>query len=258
MHNHVPPTPNCKLIYSDRKCIRSCCCVGDGGRSGKKGWLKDMQKLGGGDKYVCHIDCVVGAWIHIFVHIKTYQTVPFGFFCHATGSWDISSPIWGLTWALAMKELSPNHWIIREFSKVYTLNMCCFFYVTNTLKRYWKKRSGGKAECQNMEDFESQNEGRGWPSGVMGSTGQLQIEFGLEESTLVGRARNSPGGAKSGQEILFFFLTNLAVPGLSCDMWVLVPWPGIKPGLPALWAIKSLPLDRQEVPGDSCGGGVVF
>lgn len=47
--------------------------------------------------------------ICIFVHIKTYQTVPFYFFCHAAGLWDISSPSGDWTWALAMKELSPNH-----------------------------------------------------------------------------------------------------------------------------------------------------
>ena len=49
--------------------------------------------------------------IYIFVHIKTYQTVSFFFFffCHSTGLWDISSPSGDWTWALAMKELSPNH-----------------------------------------------------------------------------------------------------------------------------------------------------
>ena len=40
------------------------------------------------------------------------------------------------------------------------------------------------------------------------------------------RARNSPEGQSRGKRLLFFFffcLINLAVPGLSCDMWVLVP-----------------------------------
>ena len=32
----------------------------------------------------------------------------------------------------------------------------------------------------------------------------------------------------------FFFFSFLAVLGLSCSMWSLVPWPGIKPGPPAL------------------------
>ena len=160
MHNHSP-TPNCKLIYSDRKCIRSC-CGGGWGEKWEEGMTKGYaKKLGGGDKYVHYIDCVVGVWD---IYFCTHQNLPnciffFFFFCHSTGLWEISSPSGDWTWALAMKELSPNHWIITEFLKVYTLNMCCFFYVNNTLKRCWKKRS----ECQNMEDFESQNEGRGWP-----------------------------------------------------------------------------------------------
>ena len=41
--------------------------------------------------------------------------------------------------------------------------------------------------------------------GVMGSTGLFQIEFGLEESTLVGRARNSPEGQSRGKRFFFFF-----------------------------------------------------
>ena len=142
MHNHSP-TPNCKLIYSDRKCIRSC-CGGDWGRSGKKGWQKNMQKLGGGDKYIHYIDCVVGVWDMYFCTHKNLPNCTFLFFCHAAGLWDISSPSGDWTWALAMKELSPNHWIIRKFPKVYTLNMCCFFYVNNTLKRCWKKKVWGE------------------------------------------------------------------------------------------------------------------
>ena len=46
--------------------------------------------------------------------------------------------------------------------------------------------------------------------------------------------------------IRFFF--HLIVPGLSCDMWDQVPWPGIKPGFPALgaqnlshWTIREAP-----------------
>ena len=35
----------------------------------------------------------------------------------------------------------------------------------------------------------------------------------------------------------------LAVSGLSCSMWDLVPWPGIEPGPPALGA-QSLPPDK--------------
>ena len=47
---------------------------------------------------------------------------------------------------------------------------------------------------------------------------------------------------------LFFMSIYLAAPGLSCSMWDLAPWPGIKPGPPALgaqgpshWTIKEAP-----------------
>ena len=36
--------------------------------------------------------------------------------------------------------------------------------------------------------------------------------------------------------------------GLSCSMWGLVPWPGIKPGPPALGARSPQPLDHQGSP----------
>ena len=37
-------------------------------------------------------------------------------------------------------------------------------------------------------------------------------------------------------------------------MWVLVPWPGIKPGPPALWAQSLYHWTAREVPGESCNG----
>ena len=181
-------------------------CVGDGGRSGKKGWQKDMQKFGGGDKHVHCIDCVVGVWD---IYFCTHQNLTnctfffFFFFGHATGLWNVSSPSGDWTWALAMKELSPNHWIIREFPKVYTLDMCCFFYVTNTLERCWKKGLGRRLSVRTWRTLKARLRDVGDP-GVMGCTGLLQIEFGLEESTLVGRARNSPEGQSQGKRFIFF------------------------------------------------------
>ena len=38
---------------------------------------------------------------------------------------------------------------------------------------------------------------------------------------------------------LVYLFIYLGAPGLSCGMWDLVPWPGIKPGLPAL-GLRSL------------------
>ena len=35
---------------------------------------------------------------------------------------------------------------------------------------------------------------------------------------------------------------------LSCDMWNLVPWPGIEPGLPALWVCNLSHWTTREVP----------
>ena len=49
------------------------------------------------------------------------------------------------------------------------------------------------------------------------------------------------------------FLKNafLVALGLSYDMWDLVPWPGIKPGPPALGAHNLSPWTTGEVPGVS-------
>ena len=55
-------------------------------------------------------------------------------------------------------------------------------------------------------------------------TSSLHLRFATEE-------------ARGLHLILFFFFCNLfiylAVLGLTCSMWDLVPWPGIKPGSPA-------------------------
>ena len=50
--------------------------------------------------------------------------------------------------------------------------------------------------------------------------------------------------------LLFFkyLLIYLAAPGLSCSMWDLVPWPGIKPGPPALGAESLNHRTSREVP----------
>ena len=47
---------------------------------------------------------------------------------------------------------------------------------------------------------------------------------------------------------LSLFSVYLAVPGLSCGVWDLVPWPGIKPGPPALglWSLNQW--TTREVP----------
>ena len=44
---------------------------------------------------------------------------------------------------------------------------------------------------------------------------------------------------------------NLASLGLSCSMWDLVPWPGIKPGLPALGAWSLSHWTTSEIPAGS-------
>ena len=50
--------------------------------------------------------------------------------------------------------------------------------------------------------------------------------------------------------LLFIRVVSLAVPGLSCSMWDLVPWPGIKPRPHAL-GIRSWPWDHQGSPSFS-------
>ena len=45
----------------------------------------------------------------------------------------------------------------------------------------------------------------------------------------------------------FFFNIYLAAPGLSCGMWDLVPWPGMKPGSPRIGS-ESQPLDHLGSP----------
>ena len=50
----------------------------------------------------------------------------------------------------------------------------------------------------------------------------------------------------------FFFnvylFTYFAVPGLSCSMWDLIPWPGIEPGPPTLGAQSLSPWTSREIP----------
>ena len=48
---------------------------------------------------------------------------------------------------------------------------------------------------------------------------------------------------------LFLFFWNLAMLGICCGMWDLVPWPGIKPGSPALGAQSHSPWITGEVSG---------
>ena len=54
--------------------------------------------------------------------------------------------------------------------------------------------------------------------------------------------------------LIFFFNIYLAVSGLSCGMWDVVPWPGIEPGLPALgawsfshWTTREVPLNLIKI-----------
>ena len=179
-------------------------CVGDGGRSGKKGWKKDMQKFGGGDKHVHCIDCVVGVWdIYFCTHQNLTNCTFFFFFLAMPLACGMLVPHLGIgpglgqwkSWVLTT-ESSGN-------SQVYTLDMCCFFYVTNTLERCWKKGLGRRLSVRTWRTLKARLRDVGDP-GVMGCTGLLQIEFGLEESTLVGRARNSPEGQSQGKRFIFF------------------------------------------------------
>ena len=66
--------------------------------------------------------------------------------------------------------------------------------------------------------------------GVMGSTGLFQIEFGLEESALVGRARNSPEGQNQGKRFFFFPSLIWLCQVLVAACGFLFPDQGSKPG----------------------------
>lgn len=71
-----------------------------------------MQKLGGGDKYVHYIDYVVGVWDMYFCTHQNLTNCTFFFLAMLgiwLGLWNVSSSSRDWTWALAMKELSPNH-----------------------------------------------------------------------------------------------------------------------------------------------------
>ena len=52
--------------------------------------------------------------------------------------------------------------------------------------------------------------------------------------------------------IYFYFIMYWAAPGLSEDMWDLIPWPGIEPGSPALGARSPSHWTTREVPGRHC------
>ena len=49
---------------------------------------------------------------------------------------------------------------------------------------------------------------------------------------------------------LIIYLFILAMPGLNCGLWDLVPWPGIEPGLPALGAQNLSHWTTRETPVD--------
>ena len=49
---------------------------------------------------------------------------------------------------------------------------------------------------------------------------------------------------------LIIYLFILAMPGLNCGLWDLVPWPGIEPGLPALGAQNLRHWTTRETPVD--------
>ena len=63
----------------------------------------------------------------------------------------------------------------------------------------------------------------------------------MRKSALELTSEVSPTSAYFLRRFIFSFFPNiyLATPGLSCGMWDLVPWPGIKPSSPAL-GVQSL------------------
>ena len=80
------------------------------------------------------------------------------------------------------------------------LFLLCQQYLETLLK---KKGLGRRLSVRTWRTLKARMRDVGDP-GVMGSTGLFQIEFGLEESTLVGRARNSPEGQNQGKRFFFF------------------------------------------------------
>ena len=70
MRNHSP-TPNCKLIYSDRKCIRGCCVWGMGGEVGRRDDKRTCKNLGEVINMFIVLTVLLVYGIYIFVHIKT-------------------------------------------------------------------------------------------------------------------------------------------------------------------------------------------